>query len=149
MEIINQYNNFYIGESLFKVKERVDITSFIIQSFPSRFIIKINVKSDFVIFDLEGNFYDTKVRSLTWRNFSNKYLLDIKELLNVEIREIENINYKDNLLVVYEGKTLSVAFKISDNKKYVIFYNIDLPDLYRGAGNYKGNLYIHNIFEIK
>lgn len=148
MEIINQYTSFYIGELLFNIKEKIDITNYVTQSFPSKFIIKIKIKNEFIIFDLEGNFYDTKVRNLTWRNFSNEYLLEMKNLLNVEVREAINVDNKDNLIVFYGEETLNVALKIFDNKKYVIFYNLDLPDLYRGAGIYKGMLYVHNIFEI-
>jgi hypothetical protein len=116
MEVINQYISFYIGELLYSIKEKIDITNFITQSFPSSFLMKIKIKNDFIIFDLEGNFYDTEVKGLTWRNFSNEYLLEIKKLLNVEVREIVNTDNKDNLIVFYEGKTLNIALKTFNNK---------------------------------
>lgn len=148
MEITNQYTEFYLGEFLFNVKEKIDVTNFIIQSFPSVFIVKIKTENDVIYFDLEGNSYDTEVKGLTWRYFSNTCLLQIKEFLNVEIREIVNSDNKDNLIVCYRGKTLNVASKVFANKKIIFFYNLDLPDLYRGAGTFDGCLYVHSIVEV-
>lgn len=148
MEITNQYTEFYLGEFIFNVKEKIDVTNFIIQSFPSVFIVKIKTENDVIYFDLEGNSYDTEVKGLTWRYFSNTCLLQIKEFLNVEIREIVNSNNKDNLIVCYRGKTLKIASKVFANKKIIIFYTLDLPDLYRGAGTFDGCLYVHCIVEV-
>jgi hypothetical protein len=148
MKIINQYTSFYLGELLFSIKEQIDITNFITQSFPSSFIIKIKIKNDVINFDLEGNFYDTEVKGLTWRHFSNEFLLKIKELLNVEVREALNMDHRDNLIIYYKEKKLNIALKTFDSKKYAVIYNLDLPDVYRGAGVFSGSLYIHGIFEI-
>lgn len=148
MEIINQYTSFYLGDLLFNIKEKIDITNFINQSFPSSFIIKIKIKNDFISFDLEGNLYDTEVKGLTWRNFSNEFLLKIKELLNVEVRKALNVDNRDNLIIYYQEKKLNIALKTFDNKRYAVIYNLDLPDVYRGGGVFKGSLYIYGIFEI-
>ena len=147
MKIINNYTQYYIEDFLYNVKEVVDITNFIKQNFPSKFEIKIKTANKYIYFDLEGNFNETKVKSLNRRFFENDFLIKISTFFNLEIRQAINIEKNDNLILHHNGKNLAIAFKTFENQNFLIIYYLDLPDLYRGAGDFKGGLFVFCIIE--
>jgi hypothetical protein len=147
---IKNFNTFYIGNEEFRLNEPIDIEKYIIEQFPTKFTISIESDNILISIDLEGNFDNTYVKSLSWRYFSNKTLIELKNIFGIELRKASNIEFGDNLIAYLNNySNLNIALKVLENKNYLIIFNIKLPDLYRGAGKFQGSLYIQNICEVE
>lgn len=150
MEVVKEYKKFSINNNTFNTQEVIDITKYIAQKIPFKFIV--NIDTDFeksIAIDLGGNFENTMVKGLYWKYFSNQELLKLKEKFHLTLEQAYNRDKVDNLIAYCGEKSLDIALKTLNHRTYGMIFYLDLPDLYRCAGVFQGALYVHSIFEIK
>ncbi|MFK8298937.1 hypothetical protein ACI76O_11240 [Capnocytophaga cynodegmi] len=150
MEVIKEYKEFSIKNNIFNTQEVIDVTKYIVQKFPFKFIVNIN--TDFeksIAIDLGGNFENTTVKGLYWKYFSNQELLELEEKFHLTLEQAYNRDKADDLIAYCRDKSLDIALRTLNNRTYAMIFYLDLPDLYRGAGVFQGTLYVHSVFEIK
>ncbi|TWP29237.1 hypothetical protein ETU08_08105 [Apibacter muscae] len=150
MKIIDEYKKFSISGIEYNVQQIIDITNYIRQEFPFKFVIKI-IDDEEISVDLIGNSEKTIVKGLYWEYFSNSDLIEIQNKFNIQLRKIHNIENRDSNMIAYydDFENLEIAMKTVKNRTYLIIFNIKLPDMYRGAGKFEGQLYIHNICKVE
>lgn len=147
---IIEFDYYKDGEKLgeFAVKKHLKNKEFISKKFPFKQIVGFYDGDNYFKMDLLGNSENTIVANLSWRYFSNEVLKVFSNKFSIELYEIAQNKYS---LTYGENKTiLNIAIKNLEDNYFIfsIFY-IHLPDLYRGAGKFEGELYIHGIWQVE
>jgi hypothetical protein len=126
--------------------------NFIDGTFPFRQVIGFkNHKGKYIKLDLLGNFYDTMAQSLSWKNFHDNTLEALSQYLHLETKTAFNSTEGDNLIAYFNNTDFiaQIALKKDEDLFYASIFYIRLPDLYRGAGNFEGRLYIKDLCEVE